>query len=196
MKFVRSHDINASNGTVSKDLVRRIYGLFRSSEFADKLITEYGVFSKEGYDSNFRQWLAAKLPNQLLPIYHVLNGDVSKKKILDLGCGSYAGTYESIEFNPRYYEPWLCRTLLELGAHPIGIDIGDLDEEIFEHETLNMLSLNSLGLFMDNSIDVAHADLLYDSPTLERMNGCDLRELLIPQLERIVKPDGYFIEGM
>lgn len=192
MITIKCNDLN-----VSKNLTRRIYTSVGSYEFVDKLITDYGVFPIDRYDSKFRRWLTSKLPVQILPIYHVLNGGISQKRILDLGCGSYHGTYEFKEFDPKTYEPWLCRALLELGANPIGVDIGNLDGERFEHYTLNLLLPNSLSFISDNSVDVAHADLLYDSPTLEQMQGCkNLRGLLVPQLERIVKPNGFFIEGM
>ncbi len=31
------------------------------------------------------------------------------------------------------FEPWFCRILLELGAAPVGVDPGDLEQERFIH---------------------------------------------------------------
>ena len=187
----------------STDLSREFLEKVRSSEFLDKLIGDYGAFPKDEYylkdgdGLDVKYNIGIKLCSQLSPIYHALKGNFSKKRVLDLGCGSASGTYESMEFDPKDYEPWLCRALSELGASPIGVDIGDLRGEVFEHYTKNLLLPNSLDFIGDNSIDVAHAGLLYDSPTLERMGGFrGLRELLIPQLERIVKSDGFLVEGV
>jgi len=196
MKTIRlmREDIRSTSG----DSIRRAYASVGSSEFIDKLIANYGIFPTGKYDSEFRSWLASKLAENVWPIYHVLNGDISQKRILDLGCGSRGGTPDSGYGDTRkMYEPWLCRALLELGVSPIGVDIGSLLGERFEYHTLNLLSPDSLKFLGDNSVDVAHVELLFDSPTGYEMKGFrNLRGFLVPQLERIVKPHGYFIGGM
>lgn len=171
-----------------------------SEEFVRTLVREYGVFPEKEYenhrDGNFYGWLGTKLRGQLAPFYDFLGENIQNKRILDLGCGSHRGTYESRNWDPPIWEPWLCRALTKLGANPIGVDIGDLSEERFEHYQINLLSENSLNIIPDNSIDITNAELLYDSPTLQEMpGGRNLRDLLIPQLERVIKPEGFFIEG-
>lgn len=189
---------------INPDLIDRISKTL-SPEFVRHLVKEFGVFSKEEYDNyidssgiqgHFYDWLKIKLQSQLAPIYYHLNESIENRRILDLGCGSHSGTYESREFKPQTWEPWLCRALLSLGANPIGIDIGDLSKERFEHYQANLLSENSLEMILPHSVDIANAELLYDSPTLEEMWGSrNLRSLLLPQLERVVNPNGYFIEN-
>jgi hypothetical protein len=46
-------------------------------------------------------------------------------------------------------------------------------------------------------VDVAHAGQFFNSPYLIKHLGYrgNLREKLMPQLERIVKPDGFFLFG-
>ncbi|MBT7102317.1 hypothetical protein HN935_02280 [archaeon] len=191
MEIIKWKDI-IEDDNLSGELYKRV----RSPKFVDKIIREYGAFPEGEYSSDLRLWLASKFYAQINPAYQVLNGNVSQKRILDLGCGSSSGTYESEKFDPKMYEPWFCRVFKELGANPVGIDIGNLNEEKFEHYTANLLLPDSLDFLENNSIDVVTADLLYNSPTLEQMRGFgDLRELLLPQLERIVKPDGFFVEG-
>ncbi|MGV8152472.1 MAG: hypothetical protein ACP5OG_05305 [Candidatus Nanoarchaeia archaeon] len=140
------------------------------------------------------------LINQLPTLLIASLGDLQNKKILDLGCGSNDPRLEGFgDFEDRAFEPWLCRGLYELGINPIGIDYGQLDREKFEHYSLNLIEENSLKFIPDNSIDIANASGLFSSPFLHcRIHGLNtsgekLREILLPQLERIVKPEGYFI---
>ncbi|MAG02713.1 hypothetical protein CMI42_05225 [Candidatus Pacearchaeota archaeon] len=189
MKIIKHDEIEEND-----DLMRSAYQNLDPA-FRNRLIEEYGAFPKSEYDSEFSIWFGSKLPNLIIPIYQLLKGNISQKRVLDLGCGSHRDTYEAREFDPKKYEPWICRALIELGANPLGVDIGNLEGEMFEHYTLNLLEPNSLGFIQENSIDIAFESLLYDSPTLTNMKGHEsLRELLISQLERIVKPGGYFIE--
>jgi len=142
------------------------------------------------------------------------------KTFLDLGCGSNS-RHDTFDEVSRFREPWLCRALNELGVKVIGIDIGNLDGEEFEHYSLNLLNENALSFLPDNSIDIAHEFQFFDSPFLHDMISITDKELaekvknpeipywsagdhskycleitkrvLIPQLQRIVKPDGYFV---
>jgi len=120
-------------------------------------------------------------------------GNPEGKIILDLGCGS-KGSLDNY-FSGRMFEPWLARGLYELKANIIGIDLGDLSTEKFKGYELDLSKENSLSLFEDNSIDIAFASLFFDSPALNRyyLEGRKTFNLLLPQLERIVKPEGYFI---
>jgi len=138
--------------------------------------------------------------NQMNHVLFATSGNLENKRILDLGCGSNDPHLEGKGiFNDRMFEPWLCRGLLELGAIPIGIDIGDLSKEKFEHYQLNLLGLNCLNFIPNSSIDITNAHELFNSPHLNQSymglnsSGRELKEILLPQLKRIVKPKGYFI---
>jgi hypothetical protein len=136
-------------------------------------------------------------------VYYASGDNLENKSILDLGCGSNSDnpimSYDNYlnvgHFGERTFEPWLCRSLSILGANPIGVDCGSLDGERFEHYCLNLLSKKSLNFIPDNSIDIAHSRLLYSSPQLGIMGGNEekIKEVLIPQLERIVKPEGIYL---
>ncbi|MBT4387492.1 hypothetical protein HOK68_01650 [Candidatus Woesearchaeota archaeon] len=129
------------------------------------------------------------------------------KKILDLGCGSVSSDFNTSYDNyisacdddliSKYtFYPWICRGLFELGAHPIGIDYGSLTGEKFEHyDRVNLLLENSLSMIDDNSIDIVHTKLLYNSPQLEMMKGDTekLKYILVPQIKRVLKTDGILL---
>lgn len=103
----------------------------------------------------------------------------------DLGCGSndiYRETGMLLKPDNQF-EPWLCRILHAIGARPIGIDIGPLSGERFEYYERNLNSPNSLEGIPDNSVDLANAKQLFDSPFLIYrlgINPQELRQNLLP----------------
>lgn len=177
-----------------------------------KLIRDKKLYKrlKEKYGERLlsKDWLEV-----LLSVSVTLFGkDLENKIILDLGCGSTGHSYDyermqNEQYGNRDFQPWLPRALHLLGVKVIGIDYGKLDGEEFEHigysNLLNPLSLKSIP---DKSIDLAHARQLYSSPQLEKMidvppsNYHDfagyrtkkLESVLLPQLNRIVKPEGFY----
>lgn len=127
------------------------------------------------------------------------------------------------EWGRRHFEPWFPRVLHMLGVKVIGVDYGRLNGEEFENYRLNLLTPDSLKFISNGFIDLANARLLYTSPQLDNMTPKNNKELidevkdksmnywsigdseryarkslervLLPQLERIVKPEGYFVYG-
>lgn len=114
-----------------------------------------------------------------------LGGDVKDKVVLDLGCGSTEPD------GRRVYEPWLCRILYRLGAHPIGIDMRSLEGEEFEHYTGDMSDRTTFREIPSHSVDVASTFMVFDSPQW-RENGARYGHL-DAQLYRVVKPEGLFL---
>jgi SAM-dependent methyltransferase len=120
-------------------------------------------------------------------------GDPKDKRILEIGCGSKNS--KDNFFHKGTFEPWLLRALHEYGTNPVGIDIAGLEGELFEGYSIDLSKEESLNLFQDNSFDIVCAYSFFNSPFLN--DHCDNSgstfNSLIPQLERIIKPDGYFI---
>jgi hypothetical protein len=62
------------------------------------------------------------------------------------------------------FEPWFCRILVEMGAHPVGIDRGNLDSETFEHYNVDLGQPGALDFLPDGSFDAVQDSRLFGSP--------------------------------
>ena len=171
------------------------------------------------------------LDSELSCISSAIGGNVKGKSFLDLGCGStsygeHVGYDNHMNISDgkknRDFEPWIPRALHELGVHVIGIDIGSLDREEFEHYSLDLLKENALSVIPDHSIDHVYSKLLYSSPQLanmvssryypdiaskvkdkaipywtigdgERLAKTVLEQKLFHQIERVLKPAGTYL---
>ncbi|NCN86864.1 hypothetical protein GW932_03445 [archaeon] len=120
--------------------------------------------------------------DKLNNIRKFLKNDLENKFILDLACGS----------TNSEYKPWLARGLYKMGINIIGIDINDNSKEKFENYKIDLSVPNSLNFLKDNSIDIAMANYFFIGGGLKTSNKKTFN-LLLPQLERIVKKEGYFI---
>lgn len=178
-------------------------------------------FRREWIDERIPEALSPKgglvysyVTDQMIFVLQAIGGieNLKGKTFLDLGCGSKNTKYSIDRPNPGYdheqFEPWLCRMLPYLGTKTIGVDIQNLDEETFEHYTADLLKENSLSFLPDNSVDIAHTRWMICAPSVIKAVCGDKKieerkqvnksrkkvlDLLIPQLERIVKPEGVFV---
>jgi hypothetical protein len=106
--------------------------------------------------------------------------NIQNKKILDIACGSNtskapASLFIDTPFGRKtvgrsskgytaQFEPWFCRMLFELGANPVGIDLGDLESEIFVHYRVDLGKLGALDFLPDRSFDAVQDSRLFGSP--------------------------------
>jgi SAM-dependent methyltransferase len=125
--------------------------------------------------------------------------------ILDCGCGSSAGTVESQLFRRGFfgiYEPWLCRTLHEMGYEPVGVDAG-VSNEPFRYVQANLLEKDALEFLPASSVGLANVSMLLSSPHLQALVSGEssranadsissnlLRKSLLNQLRRVLTPNG------
>lgn len=91
----------------------------------------------------------------------------------------------------RMFEPWLCRSLHELGVKIIGIDGGDMNGEEFKHHQINLWRRGALAIVEKDSIDLVNAHSLFGCPEVDSPR--ELADVLIPQVKRVLKPNGVFI---
>ncbi len=174
--------------------MKTIYGLNLAREIYD----EQCVYS--GIDGVSLQWKI---------ILNALNHKTEGKRLLDLGCGAESGNMESVKYRGEY-APWLGRfidsTKQSHGLEYIGVDCGDLSREVFLNKQLNLLDKKCLVReFQENYFDIVTAFMLFNSPELERVisgrdrpnasyfSGKTLVDSLIPQLEKIMKPNGILV---
>src|SRR5947209_5513839 len=107
--------------------------------------------------------------------------NVKGKRILDIACGSNTSkapesffvdtpigqrTIKSADTSvyTAQFEPWFCRILLELGADPVGVDIGDLEGEAFEYYHVDLGIPGALDFLPDHSFDAIQDSRLFGSP--------------------------------
>ena len=137
-------------------------------------------------------------------------------KILDIACGSNssrapAAVHVNTPFGkltlghpPKGYtalfEPWFCRMLLELGADPVGVDMGDLDREAFTHHCADLGQPGALDFLPEHSFDALQDSRLFGSPefTAQFPRSADrlqvAREIRRQEL-RLLKPGGILIHS-
>jgi len=139
------------------------------------------------------------------------------KRILDIACGSSTSKAPSFVFvNTPFgekripipaedgytaqFEPWFCRILLELGADPVGLDLGNLDGETFEHYKVDLGQPGALNFLSDRSFDAVHDSRLFGSPefTTQFPNQADRLRVAAEiwrQEQRLLMPEGIVIHS-
>lgn len=139
------------------------------------------------------------------------------KRILDIACGSITSRAPSFVFlNTPFgegripipskegytsqFEPWFCRILLELCAQPVGIDLGNLDSEAFEHYHVDLGQAGALNFLAGGSFDAVHDSRLFGSPefTIQFPNQADRLKVAAEiwrQEQRLLKAKGIVIHS-
>jgi hypothetical protein len=142
--------------------------------------------------------------------------DIQNKRILDIACGSNTSKLPaSLNVNTPFgemtfdrvrqgyttlFEPWFCRFLFELGAMPVGVDFGDLEQEPFIHHRVDLGKAGALDFLPDNSFDGIQDSRLFGSPefTAQFPRPADrlkVAEEINRQEQRLLKPDGIIIHS-
>ena len=139
------------------------------------------------------------------------------QRVLDIACGSNTSKAPSFVFvntpfgkrriqNPHQdgytaqFEPWFCRILLELGADPVGVDLGNLDGETFEHYQVDLGQPGALSFLPDHSFDAVQDSRLFGSPEFtaqfpKRADRHKVAAEIWQQEQRLLKARGIVIHS-
>ena len=123
---------------------------------------------------------------------------IQGQRVLDIACGSNSSRSPTTGRRTAEFEPWMCRLLLELRARPVGIDIGDLDGESFEHHRVDLGIPGALDFLATESFDAVHESRLFGSPEFRSAHGRDterIRREIHRQERRLLRPGGVLIHS-
>ena len=123
---------------------------------------------------------------------------IRRQAVLDIACGSNSSRSPATGLETAEFEPWMCRLLLELGARPIGIDIGDLAGEAFEHHRVDLGVPGSLDFLAPGSFDAIHESRLFGSPEFRAAHAPSterIRREIHRQERRLLRPGGILIHS-
>ena len=118
--------------------------------------------------------------------------------VLDIACGSNSSQSPVTGLRTAEFEPWMCRLLVELGAGPVGIDIGDLAGEAFEHHRVDLGVPGALDFLATGSFDAVHESRLFGSPEFRAAHGRvtgRIRREIHRQERRLLRPGGILIHS-
>ncbi len=118
--------------------------------------------------------------------------------VLDIACGSRSSRSPITGRPTSEFEPWMCRLLLELGARPVGLDIGDNTGEAFEHHRIDLGAPGALDFLATGSFDAIHESRLFGSPEFRSAHGPAteaIRSEIHAQERRLLRPGGILIHS-
>jgi SAM-dependent methyltransferase len=135
--------------------------------------------------------------NRLMDAFGPLSA-IRGQAVLDIACGSNSSRSPVTGRQTAEFEPWMCRLLLELGARPVGIDIGDLADEAFEHHRVDLGVPGALDFLATGSFDAVHESRLFGSPEFRaahRRASERIRREIHRQERRLLRPGGILIHS-
>jgi len=185
-------------------LANTIRALNTRYDLNEKIMNEPGV-------EDILKQMFGRLANS----YEQLAG-VQRQRILDIACGSNtskapASLFVDTPFGRKtigsakkgysaQFEPWFCRMLFELGADPVGVDVGDLESETFTHYRVDLGKIGALDFLPDHSFDGVQDSRLFGSPefTAQLPNKGDRLKIareIKRQERRLLKENGIVIHS-
>ena len=182
-----------------------ITALDNKHDLSAKIVAEPGV-----------EEIIKQLFDRLLRAYGNLS-TIKGQRILDIASGSntskapvfvYVDTsfgeqkirIANVESYTAQFEPWFCRILVELQAQPVGVDIGDLDGEAFEHYRVDLGVEGALNFLPDHSFDAVQDSRLFGSPEFTaqfpaRADRLRIAREIRDQERRLLKANGLVIHS-
>ncbi len=200
----------ATLGTLAKDGESRVLIANMIAALDDK----YGLSKKMAREPGVKE-IITQMVGRMASAFGGLS-NVQGKRILDIACGSSTSKApSSIYINTPFgemtigrtaqgytaqFEPWFCRMLLELEAHPVGIDFGDLEREAFEHYAVDLGLEGALDFLPAHSFDAVQDSRLFGSPEFtaqfpDHADRLQVAQEIRRQEQRVLKPDGIVIHS-
>src|SRR5438445_5691159 len=123
---------------------------------------------------------------------------VRGKRILDLASGSNSSRSPKTGGRTALFEPWFSRLLVELGADPVALDLGDLEGEPFEHHRVDLGRPGELDFLPAASFDGVQDSRLFGSPEFRaaypgRASRARVKAEIKRQERRLLRPGGVLI---
>jgi hypothetical protein len=218
LNYVEGKKMNASG---LEPLIGKLMLLWDDPQERDELAkalraldARYGLSRKMTKEPGVAE-IIAQMVGRLAAAYRKLS-DLRGKKILDIACGSNTSKFPSqIVVNTPFgaktigrpskgytalFEPWFCRILLELGADPVGVDMGDLEAEAFTHHRVDLGRTGALDFLPEHSFDAFQDSRLFGSPefTAQFPDPADRLQVareIRRQETRLLKPGGTIIHS-
>jgi hypothetical protein len=135
--------------------------------------------------------------NRLMSAFGSLSA-IREQAVLDIACGSNSSRSPVTGLRTAAFEPWMCRLLVALGGRPVGIDIGDLSGETFEHHRVDLSVSGALDFLATGSFDAIHESRLFGSPEFRAAHGsatARIRREIHRQERRLLRPGGILIHS-
>jgi SAM-dependent methyltransferase len=185
----------------------------RIAKTIQALDTRYDLEQKLAREPGVAE-IIAQMTGRLARSYARL-ADLQGKRILDIACGSNTSKLPaslhlktplgelSVGGSKGYtalFEPWFCRILFDLGAEPVGVDFGDLEEEAFTHYKVDLGKTGAMDFLPEASFDAIQDSRLFGSPefTAEFPKESDRLKVaheIVKQEQRLLKPGGIIIHS-
>ena len=123
---------------------------------------------------------------------------IGGQTVLDIACGSSSSRSPITGTPTAEFEPWMCRLLRELGANPVGVDIGDLEAEAFVHYRVDLGAPGALDFLPTASFDAVHESRLFGSPEFRAAHSPAterIRREIHRQERRLLRSGGVLIHS-
>jgi hypothetical protein len=214
--------VNKMVKTILDELITLLNDLAKSREDQDLIAAmlmglddQYELTQKISQEPGLKD-IVLQLIGRIYQAYGAL-AMVRGKRILDIACGSNSSKAPSFVFvNTPFgarriptsssegytaqFEAWFCRTLLEIGADPVGIDLGDLEQETFEHYQIDLGQAGALNFLPDHSFDAVQDSRLFGSPEFtaqipQQTDRLKVATEIWKQEQRLLKANGIVIHS-
>jgi hypothetical protein len=177
------------------------------------LDTHYDLYKKLVREPGVAE-IIEQMAGRLAQCFNSLS-DHNGKRILDIACGSntskmpgsiYVNTpFGEITLGSRQgytslFEPWFCRMLFQLGANPVGVDFGDLEQEVFEHHHVDLGKPRALSFLTRHSFYAIQDCRLFGSPEFtaqfpEQRDRLKVAHEIVRQEKRLLMKAGIIIHS-